>query len=142
MNNYTLRFEALLDAFQDYTAASPYFDILFYPHIGYIYLGLEPNDIHAYRIKHPDRLFEIFIRNICNDVRDLFLCGEHFAEYLFPDEIPMCRARLLPYIDRMPDSLKTLCTAQMEFFFEHCNDLYLKKGGTSGTTGTHFSNIP
>lgn len=124
--NYTpqelIHYQAILDAFRHYTAASPYFDILFTPKQGYILLTIEKDFLEATRIESPDDMFEKFMFEITSDVRDLFLCGEHIDIDLYPAEIQESRWRIFEYICCLPKNMQELYTGLMEHYFESCND--------------------
>ena len=123
--NYTSKeltlFQALLHAFRDYTAASPYFDILFTQKRGYIFLIIEKDFIEASVIETPDDMFERFMFEITSDVRDLFLCGEHIDIDLYPAEIQESRRRMSKYIYCLPENMREHYTEQMERCFESCD---------------------
>lgn len=116
-----IQFQAILDAFRSYTAASPYFDILFTPKQGYILLRIEKDFLEATRIESPDDMFEKFMFEITSDVRDLFLCGEHIDVDLYPAEIQESRRRLSEYICHLPENLQEHYTNLMERYFESCS---------------------
>ena len=124
--NYTpqdlIQLQAILDAFRYYTAASPYFDVLFTPKQGYILLTIEKDFLEATRIESPDDMFEKFISEITSDVRDLFLCGEHIDVDLYPAEIQESRWRISDYISHLPENMQEHYTKLMESYFESCNE--------------------
>lgn len=124
--NYTpqdfIHYQVILDAFRYYTAASPYFDILFTPKQGYILLTIERDFLEATEIKSPDDMFEKFMFEITSDVRDLFLCGEHIDVDLFPAEIQESRWRIFEYINYLPENMQEHYTELMESYFKSCND--------------------
>lgn len=124
--NYTpqdfIQFQAILDAFRHYMAASPYFDILFTPKQGYILVTIEKDFLEATRIESPDDMFEKFIFEITSDVRDLFLCGEHIDVDLYPAEIQESRRKISEYISHLPENMQEHYTALMESYFKSCNE--------------------
>lgn len=124
--NYTpqdlIQFQSILDAFRSYTAASPYFDILFTKKRGYIFLLIEKNFLEATMIESPDNLFEIFLHEITSDVRDLFLCGEHITVDLYPAEIQESRRRIFEYICQLPENMQGHYMELMESYFKSCNE--------------------
>lgn len=96
-HQYLSQLQTILNVFQEYTATSPYFDILFTPKKGYISLRIEKNALDVDPIDDPDDLFDKLIFEITSDVRDLFLCGEHMTVNLYPTEIEESRNRILPF---------------------------------------------
>ena len=124
--NYTpqdfFHFQAILHAFQHYTATSLYFDILFTQKRGYIFLVIEKNFLDASVIKTPDAMFERFMSEITSDVRDLFLCGEHIDVDLYPAEIQESRRRIFEYICYLPKNMQEHYTELMESYLKSCND--------------------
>ena len=124
--NYThqehIQFQAILHAFHHYTAASPYFDILFTQKRGYIFLVIEKDFLEASAIETPDDMFERFMFEITSDVRDLFLCGEHIDVDLFPAEIVESRRRISEYICHLPENIQQHYTKLMERYFRSCNE--------------------
>ena len=119
-------FQTLLTAFHEYIQTSPYFEILFSPRQGFLFLLIEGETLEIQRIATPDDLFQRLIDEISSDVRDLFLCGEHISVHLFPAEIGETRRRMLPYIARLPEALREHYTALMEEYFCHCNEYFYK----------------
>ena len=115
-------FQTLLTAFHEYIQISPYFEILFSPRQGFLFLRIEGENLEIERIASPDDLFQWLIDEISSDVRDLFLCGEHISVNLFPAEIDETRKRVLPYIDRLPKALRIYYMNLMEENFHHCNN--------------------
>ena len=124
--NYTpqdlIQYQAILDAFRYYTAASPYFDILFTQKRGYIFLCIEKDFLEGSMIESPDDMFEKFVFEITSDVRDLFICGEHIDVDLYPAEIKESRRRILEYISLLPENMQEHYTMMMESYFEKCNE--------------------
>ena len=124
--NYTpqdlIQFQAILDAFRYYTAASPYFDILFTQKRGYIFLIIEKDFLEASVIETPDDMFERFMFEITSDVRDLFICGEHINVDLYPAEIQESRRRIFEYICHLPENKQEHYTGLMERYLESCNE--------------------
>ena len=124
--NYTpqdlIQFQAILHAFRYYTAASPYFDILFTQKRGYIFLTIEKDFLEANAIETPDDLFERFMFEITSDVRDLFICGEHIDVDLYPAEITESRRRIFQYICHLPENMQEYYTKLMESYFKVCNE--------------------
>ena len=124
--NYTpqdlIHFQALLHAFRYYTAASPYFDILFTPKRGYILLHIEKDFLEASLIETPDAMFERFMFEITSDVRDLFLCGEHVDVDLYPAEVQESCRRIFEYICHLPENMQAHYTGLMEHYLESCNE--------------------
>jgi len=117
-----IQFQSILHAFRHYIASSPYFDIVFTPKRGYIFLRLEKDFVDVTEIESPDELFEIFLHEISSDVRDLFLCGEHIDVDLYPAEIRESRRRILEYICHLPEGMQSHYTERMDHYFKHCND--------------------
>ena len=115
-------FQTILMAFQEYIQTSPYFEILFSPRQGFLFLRIEGETLEIQRIASPDDLFQRLIDENSSDVRDLFLCGEHILIDLFPAEMEETGKRMLPYIDRLPETLREHYTAQMEEYFRCCNN--------------------
>ena len=113
-------FQTLLTAFQEYIQTSPYFEILFSPRQGFLFLLIEGETLEIQRIASPDDLFLRLIDEISSDVRDLFLCGEHISVNLFPAEMEEIRKRVLPYIDRLPEAQREHYTALVEEYFRCC----------------------
>lgn len=124
--NYTpqelIQYQAILDAFRYYTAASPYFDILFTQKQGYIFLIIEKDFLEGTRIESPDDMFEKFMFEITSDVRDLFISGEHIDVDLYPAEIQESRRRIFEYISLLPENMQEHYTELMESYFERCNE--------------------
>lgn len=121
--NETLKeIRQILDAFQEYTAASPYFDILFTPKKGYVFLRIERDVLEVEKIDTPDELFKKLLFEITSDVRDLFLCGEHMTIELYPAEIEESRRRILPYIARLSDGLQEHYIKEMESYLQGGGD--------------------
>lgn len=114
-------FQTLLTAFHEYIQASPYFEILFSPRQGFLFLLIEGETLEIQRIASPDDLFRWLIDEISSDVRDLFLCGEHFSVDLFPAEMEEIRRRGEPYIARLPEALREHYATLMEEYFRQCN---------------------
>ena len=123
--NYTtqdlIQFQAILDAFRYYTDSSPFFDILFTPKRGYIFLIIEKDFLEASGIETPEAMFERFMFEITSDVRDLFICGEHIDVDLYPAEIQESRRRIFEYICHLPAHMQEHYTEQMESYFESYN---------------------
>ena len=123
--NYTpqdlIQFQAILHAFRYYTAASPYFDILFTQKRGYILLHIEKDFLDATAIESPDDMFEKIMFEITSDVRDLFLCGEHIDVDLYPAEITESRRRIFEHICHLPENMQEHYTRLMESYLESCN---------------------
>ena len=115
-------FQTLLAAFHEYIQTSPYFEILFSPRQGFLFLRTEEETIEIRRIVTPDELFQRLIDEISSDVRDLFLCGEHISVNLFPAEMDETRKRVLPYIDGLPEKLRERYADLMEAYFRCCNN--------------------
>lgn len=118
---YLSQLQKILNAFQEYTTFSPYFDILSTPKKGYIFLYIDRSTLNVAPIDGPDGLFNKLIFEISSDVRDLFLCGEHTTVDLYPAEIEESRKRILPYIAQLPEDLQKHYTALMEDYFLHCS---------------------
>ena len=115
-------FQTLLTAFHEYIQISPYFEILFSPRQGFLFLRIEGENLEIERIASPDDLFRWLIDEISSDVRDLFLCGEHILVYLFSAEIEETRKRMLPCIARLQETQREHYMAQMEEYFRRCNE--------------------
>ena len=115
-------FQALLTAFREYIQTSPYFEILFSPRQGFLFLLIEGETLEIQRIASPEELFRRLIDEISSDVRDLFLCGEHISVNLFPAEMEEIRRRGEPYIASLPDTLREHYTTLMEEYFRYCNE--------------------
>ena len=98
-----------------------YFDIIFTPKKGYIFLRIEADFLEESEIESPDEFFDDIISEITSDVRDSFLCGEHMNVNLYPTEIEESRRRIRPYIDLLPEELQEHYTTLMEDNFLHCN---------------------
>lgn len=98
-----------------------YFDIIFTPKKGYIFLRIEADFLEAPEIENPDELFDVITSEITSDVRNLFLCGEHMTVNLYPTEMEECRRRILLYIARLPEELREHYTSLMEVNFLYCN---------------------
>ena len=120
----TRRCQTILAAFEDYIAGNEYFDILYSPKCGYIHVLIEKDEVATTLVQNSDDLFEWLITEVSNDVRNLFLCGQHDDVDLFPEEIQESRIRLLSYIALLPKDLQPHFAALMEFYFKHCNDRY------------------
>lgn len=119
-------FQTLLTAFHEYIQTSPYFEILFSPRQGFLFLLIEGETLEIQRIATPDDLFRWLLDEISSDVRDLFLCGEHISVNLFPAEMDEIRRRGEPYIARLPEAQREHYTAQMEEYFCYCNERFCK----------------
>ena len=119
-------FQTLLTAFHEYIQTSPYFEILFSPRQGFLFLLIEGETLEIERIATPDDLFLRLIDEISSDVRDLFLCGEHFSVNLFPAEMDEIRRRGVPYIARLSETKREHYATQMEEYFCHCNERFDK----------------
>ena len=123
--NYTtqdlIQFQAILDAFRYYTDSSPFFDILFTPKRGYIFLIIEKDFLEASGIETPEAMFERFMFEITSDVRDLFICGEHIDVDLYPAEIQESRRRIFEHICHLPENMQEHYTRLMESYLESCN---------------------
>ena len=117
-------FQTLLKAFREYIQTSPYFEILFSPRQGFLFLRIEGETLEIQRIASPEDLFQWLIDEISSDVRDLCLCGEHISVNLFPAEINETRRRGDAYIARLPEALREHYTAQMEEYFRRCNECF------------------
>ena len=115
-------FQTLLTAFHEYIQTSPYFEILFSPRQGFLFLRIEGETLEIQRIASPDDLFQRLIDEISSDVRDLFLCGEHISVNLFPAEMEEVRRRGEPYIALLPEAQRERCATQMEEYFRSCNE--------------------
>ena len=115
-------FQTLLIAFHEYIQTSLYFEILFSPRQGFLFLLIEGEILEVERIASPDDLFQWLIDEISSDVRDLFLCGEHISVNLFPAEVDETRKRVLPYINRMPETQREHYADLMEAYFHCCNN--------------------
>lgn len=115
-------FHTLLTAFLEYIQTSTYFEILFSPRQGFLFLLIEGETLEIQRIASPDDLFRLLIDEISSDVRDLFLCGEHISVYLFPAEMEETRKRVLPYIARLSETLREHYATLMEEYFCSCNE--------------------
>ena len=111
-----------LTAFHEYIQTSPYFEILFSPRQGFLFLRIEGETLEIQRIDTPDDLFQRLIDEISSDVRDLFLCGEHISVNLFPAEMDETRKRVRPYIARLPKALRESYTVRVEEYFCRCNN--------------------
>ena len=115
-------FQTLLTAFHEYIQTSPYFEILFSPRQGFLFLRIEGETLEIQRIDSPEDLFQWLIDEISSDVRDLFLCGEHISVNLFPAEMDETCKRVQPYIARLPEALREHYASLMEEYFRCCND--------------------
>lgn len=111
------RLNAVLTAFQGYISENKMFDILCSNKCGYIHLPLDGAADVVEQIRSADRLFEILLVELTNDVQDLFLCGEHYDDYLFPREITEIRQRAVLYINGLPEHLQRYYTSVMEDYF-------------------------
>lgn len=114
--------QTILNVFQAYILASPYFDILFTPKKGYVFLRIERDILDVEKIDTPDELFKKLLFEITSDVRDLFLCGEHMTIELYPAEIEESRRRILPYIARLSEGLQEHYIKEMESYLQRGED--------------------
>ena len=118
------RIGILLDAFKDYIHDHEHIDVVECKR-GLIYLIEEGDEVDASYIKRASHLFEFLLDSISCDVRDLFLDGQHDHVFLYPREIAECKKRLLPFLNAMPEAERSFFAAQAEFYFKHCNDVYI-----------------
>ena len=118
----TTRFYALQNAFESYLERNPNFDILYSAKRGYYHVQRNIKSATARPLLSADALFLQLLIELSSDVRDLFLCGEHIDVELYPEEIQETRARLQPYLVRLPEDLRAHYTAEADAFFLHCND--------------------
>lgn len=96
------RMKMLLDRFEDYTASSKYFDLL-WSKGKLLLLSLEKGEIGSYRwVESFEDLLEIYLFEVSSDVRDLNLCGEHLTSDLYPAEAEETIRRMMPYISDLP----------------------------------------
>lgn len=115
--------QEILRVFQEYISASPFFEILYSDKKGYIFLRIEQGCLEEpEELADPKELFETLLFEITSDVRDLFLCGEHKTNDLFPEEITESRKRILPYIEKMPEALQPYYTGLMEDYLQKCGE--------------------
>ena len=115
--------EAILTGFQDFIARSPHFDILYSEKYGYLHLTLDEDLMQTERVLSAESMIGFLLHEISCDVRDLFLCGEHFDLFLYPRELEESRTRAKHYIDQLPNEYRSHGKAAMEFYFNHCNDI-------------------
>ena len=95
-------FQPLLTAFHEYIQTSPYFEILFSPRQGFLFLRIEGEILEIQRIATSDDLFQWLI--------------------------DATRKRVLPHIECLPDTLREHYTALAEEYFRLCNE----RGGNGG----------